>query len=57
MVLIQKGKGFKEEMSEIMTNHIKTGLGKDVVVNYEYVDVIAPLESGKMKIFHSSIKG
>jgi len=54
LVLIQKGKGFKEEMSEIMTKHIKTGLGKDVVVNYEYVDVIAPLKSGKMKTFCST---
>lgn len=55
-ILIQKGKGFREEMSEIMTKHIKSGLGKDVAVYYKYVDVISPLPSGKMKIFYSHMK-
>jgi phenylacetate-CoA ligase len=39
-----------------MTKHIKNGLGKDVIVHYEYVDVISPLQSGKMKIFYSHMK-
>ncbi len=56
LVLIQKGQGFREEMSEIMTKHIKSGLGKDVRVHYEYVSVISPLQSGKMKIFYSHLK-
>lgn len=56
LIRIQKGKGFREEMSEIMTKHIKSGLGNDVIVHYEYVDMIAPLPSGKMKIFYSHVQ-
>lgn len=56
LVLIQRGNGFREEMSDIVTKHIKGGLGNDVIVRYEYVDVISPLQSGKMKIFYSHIK-
>ncbi|WP_054743440.1 phenylacetate--CoA ligase family protein [Cellulosilyticum ruminicola] len=56
VISIEKGKGYNSQAELILKNHIVRGLGKDVEVIFKYVDILKPLQSGKMKIFTSHVK-
>lgn len=55
VIYIEKGKGYTMQAEQVIRNHIIRGLGKDVSVLFNYVDVIQPLHSGKLKIFTSYV--
>jgi phenylacetate-CoA ligase len=52
---IKKGNGYAENVTGILLEYIRSNLGKDTCVEFEFADSIPPLPSGKTKIFHSNL--
>lgn len=54
-VFIEKGEGYTDEATAIMSQHILRGLGNDTKIDFKFVESIPPLSSGKVKIFYSHL--
>lgn len=50
-----KARGYSEEHTEILINHIRKYLGNNIVVEIEFVSYLPPLPSGKRTVFISKI--
>lgn len=46
---------YKENVTNFFTEYIQNGLGADIRIEFQFVDSLPPLPSGKTKIFHSLI--
>ncbi|EGD48005.1 AMP-dependent synthetase and ligase [Ruminiclostridium papyrosolvens DSM 2782] len=46
---------YKENVTNFFTEYIQNGLGADIRIQFQFVDSLPPLPSGKTKIFHSLI--
>ncbi len=46
---------YKENVTNFFTEYIRNGLGADTRIQFEFVDSLPPLPSGKTKIFYSLI--
>ena len=51
-----KGKGFSDRHMEFLVEHLRRILGDGLRVEFEFVDYIPPLPSGKRSVFTSKIK-
>ena len=50
-----KGKGYSEEHTKFLVNHIRRYLGDSIIIELEFVDHLPPLPSGKRAVFVSKI--
>lgn len=46
---------FKEAVTNFFTEYVQNGLGADIRIQFQFVDSLPPLPSGKTKIFYSLI--
>lgn len=46
---------YKENATNFFTEYVQNGLGADIRIQFQFVDSLPPLPSGKTKIFHSLI--
>jgi len=50
-----KGRGYSEEHTKFLINHIRKYLGDNIIIEIEFVDYLPPLPSGKRTVFISNV--
>lgn len=55
VMYIVKMENYTEEITQTLLDYIHTGIGKEVDVEFRFVDDIPPLPSGKIKTFYSFV--